>query len=154
MKTLNENEKKDSSGGESNNSDVTEKRSSYPNVSRSMLDPLKRRHHDQKVIGLADGIRRSMGPELLDSLEGSRKIRYKYNHRECLNRSHKSGSLEDDEKYARSKVEKRPIVLFLIGYYTACKIFIYYLISLTSILTIGLSVGLTIFWYEKFQSVS
>ena len=40
------------------------------------------------------------------------------------------------------------LVLVLIGYYTALKIFLLYLISLSSIVTCALSVGLTIHWYD------
>lgn len=35
----------------------------------------------------------------------------------------------------------------------ALKIFIFYLISLSSIITIALSVGMTIYWYNKFTLV-
>lgn len=35
----------------------------------------------------------------------------------------------------------RPFVLFLLGHYTAFKIFLYYLTSLSSLFTVGLSVG-------------
>lgn len=109
-----------------------------------ILDPLKRRYRDQKVIGLGDGARRSLNPTPPELLEGSKKIRYeKYNG---------DIPLEDDEKYARSKVERRPIVLVIIGYYTAFKIFAYYLISLSSLITVGLSVGLTVYWYERFTN--
>ena len=85
-----------------------------------------------------------MNPTPPELLEGSKKVRYdKY-----------KGDipLEDDEKYVRSKVERRPVVLVIIGYYTALKIFVYYLISLSSLLTIGLSVGLTYMWYERFTN--
>jgi len=109
-----------------------------------ILDPLKRRYRDQKVVGLGDGARRSLNPTPPELLEGSKKIRYeKYNG---------DIPLEDDEKYARSKVERRPIVLVIIGYYTALKIFAYYLISLSSLITVGLSVGLTVYWYERFTN--
>ena len=126
--------------------DRTEKRShaaerrSYVNV-----DILKRKYHDEKVVGLAEGIKRSMEPSPPKSLQGSIKARY--THRGDI-------PLEEAEKYARSKVEKRPIVLFLVGLYTACKIFLYYLISLSSVLTCSLSVGLTIYWFNRFESVS
>ena len=87
-----------------------------------------------------------MNPTPPDLLEGSKKVRYeKYNG---------DIPLEDDERYARSKVERRPIVLVVIGYYTALKIFLFYLISLSSLITVGLSVGMTIYWYDRFQNVS
>ena len=83
-----------------------------------------------------------MNPVPPELLEGSKKVRYeKYNG---------DIPLEDDEKYARSKVERRPFVLVIIGYYTALKIFAYYLISLSSLVTIALSVGLTVYWYNRF----
>lgn len=104
-----------------------------------MLDPLKRRHRDLKVVGLGEAATRSMNPNPRELLKGSKRIRYdKFNG---------DIPLEDDEKYARSKVERRPIVLVVIGYYTALKIFAYYLISLNSLLTVGISVGLTVYWH-------
>eukprot|EP01083_Nonionella_stella_P006347 18424_1 len=124
----------------------TTKRSSFDdiNINMTMTDPLKRRYRDQKVIGLAEGVRRTMNPTPPELLEGSKKVRYEqYNGGDI--------PLEDDEKYARSKVERRPIVLLVIGYYTACKIFLYYLISLSTLITVGLSVGLTIYWYDRFE---
>jgi hypothetical protein len=39
-------------------------------------------------------------------------------------------------------------VLALVGYYTALKIFLLYLVSLSSIVTCALSVGFTIHWYN------
>ncbi|KAL7524127.1 hypothetical protein ACHAXR_001198, partial [Thalassiosira sp. AJA248-18] len=109
----------------------------------NMTDPLKRRHRDQKVVGLGEGARRAMNPTPPDLLAGSKKVRYeKYNG---------DIPLEDDEKYARSKVERRPIVLVVIGYFTACKIFLYYLISLGSLFSIGATVGMTIYWYDRFS---
>lgn len=91
----------------------------------------------ERHIGLAVGARRSMLQP--DHLEGSKKVRYdKYNG---------NIPLEEEEKYARAKVENRPFVLVLFGYYTACKIFFLYLISLSSIITCALSVGLTVHWY-------
>src|SRR6056300_1352600 len=91
----------------------------------------------ERHIGLAVGARRSQLQP--DHLEGSKKVRYdKYNG---------NIPLEEDEEYARAKVENRPFVLVLLGYYTACKIFFLYLISLSSIITCALSVGLTVHWY-------
>mmetsp|Transcript_15333 Transcript_15333/g.31153 ORF Transcript_15333/g.31153 Transcript_15333/m.31153 type:complete len:426 (+) Transcript_15333:169-1446(+) len=96
-----------------------------------------RRKRGDKHIGLADGARRSqLGP---DNLEGSKKERYE--------KYQGNIPLEDEEKYVRSKVENRPMILVLIGYYTALKIFLLYLISWSSIVTCALSVGLTIHWY-------
>lgn len=88
-------------------------------------------------VGLAVGARRSqLQPDLL---EGSKKFRYdKYNG---------NIPLDEDEKYARAKVENRPFVLVLLGYYAACKIFFLYLISLSSVITCALSIGLTVHWY-------
>ena len=121
------------------------KPSSYA-VDINMTDPLKRRYRDQKVVGLAEGVRWAMHPTPPELLEGSKKVRYKkYNG---------NIPLEDDEKYARSKEERRPIVLVIIGYYTALKIFLYYLISLSSLIAVGLSVGMTMYWYNRFQNVS
>ena len=128
-------------GLRSNSTTTKASTSKRPSV---ILDPLKRRYRDQKVVGLGDGARRSLNPTPPELLEGSKKIRYeKYNG---------DIPLEDDEKYARSKVERRPIVLVIIGYYTALKIFAFYLISLSSLITVGLSVGLTVYWYERFTN--
>eukprot|EP00581_Thalassiosira_minuscula_P003909 CAMPEP_0183746502 /NCGR_PEP_ID=MMETSP0737-20130205/66789_1 /TAXON_ID=385413 /ORGANISM="Thalassiosira miniscula, Strain CCMP1093" /LENGTH=684 /DNA_ID=CAMNT_0025982199 /DNA_START=158 /DNA_END=2211 /DNA_ORIENTATION=+ len=149
--------RKSNSNGSSEpeNDDVTERRGATfssatpPPKQRTsssvlnMTDPLKRRYRDQKVVGLADGLRASLNPVPVDQLTVSKKVRYdKYNG---------DIPLEDDEKYARSKVERRPLVLVVIGYFTALKIFLYYLISLSSLITIGLSIGMTIFWYDRFQ---
>jgi len=96
-----------------------------------------RRKRGDKHIGLADGARRSQLGQ--DNLEGSKKERYE--------KYQGNIPLEDEEKYVRSKVENRPIILVIIGYYTALKIFLLYLISWSSIVTCALSVGLTIHWY-------
>ena len=71
--------------------------------------------------------------DIMDQLEGSEKKRYKQN--QC-----KDIPLEDDENYARSKAESRPLIIMILGYYTAMKIFFYYLISLNALITVGLSV--------------
>ncbi len=58
-----------------------------------------RRKRGDRHIGLADGARRSqLGP---DHLEGSKKERYE--------KYQGNIPLEDEEKYVRSKVEKRPM---------------------------------------------
>merc|ERR1719491_309479 len=76
-------------------------------------------------------------------MDGSKKQRYqKFGHI----------PLKNDENYARSMEETRPLVLAMIAYYTALKIFAYYLISLSSLITVGLSVGLTVYWYEEFTN--
>lgn len=125
--------------------------------SSSISDPLGRQSRDDKVVGLSEGVRRAMivsGSEHKlpmmqsdrDDFGASLKVRYEQYNGDI--------PLEDDESYARMKEERRPFVLFLLGYWTACKIFVYYLVSLSSILTLGLSVGLTIYWYEVFKTVS
>ena len=58
-----------------------------------------RRKRGDRHIGLADGARRSqLGPE---HLEGSKKERYE--------KYQGNIPLEDEEKYVRSKVERRPM---------------------------------------------
>mmetsp|Transcript_13626 Transcript_13626/g.28925 ORF Transcript_13626/g.28925 Transcript_13626/m.28925 type:complete len:297 (-) Transcript_13626:54-944(-) len=150
--------RKSNSNGSSEpeNDDVTERRgatfsSATPppkqRTSSSVLnmnDPLKRRHRDQKVVGLADGLRASTNTTAVDQMTVSKKVR--------LDKYNGDIPLEDDENYARSKEERRPLVLVIIGYFTALKIFLYYLISLSSLITIGLSVGMTIFWYYRFKN--
>eukprot|EP00581_Thalassiosira_minuscula_P019248 CAMPEP_0183732634 /NCGR_PEP_ID=MMETSP0737-20130205/38978_1 /TAXON_ID=385413 /ORGANISM="Thalassiosira miniscula, Strain CCMP1093" /LENGTH=163 /DNA_ID=CAMNT_0025965703 /DNA_START=52 /DNA_END=540 /DNA_ORIENTATION=+ len=89
----------------------------------NMNDPLKRRHRDQKVVGLADGLRASTNTTAVDQMTVSKKVR--------LDKYNGDIPLEDDENYARSKEERRPLVLVIIGYFTALKIFLYYLISLS-----------------------
>ena len=116
---------------------------SRANPSITFTDPLRRRHRDEKVVGLGVGAQRA--DQQPDELVGTKKERY--------NKYKGDIPLEDDENYARSKAEKRPIVLVLVGYFTAVKIFLYYLISLSSLVTIGLSVGMTFYWYERFQLV-
>ena len=109
-------------------------------LSAMISDPLRREHHDQKVVGLGrsalkQSLRQSSNDpsDVLDQLEGSEKTRYKRN--QC-----KDIPLEDDEKYARAKAESRPFMLVLLGYYTSIKIFFYYLISLNTLITVGLTV--------------
>jgi hypothetical protein len=122
-------------------------------VTHSLInDPLKRQLRDEKVVGLSEGL---SNPPLInarsshadhESFGASLKVRYDQYNRDI--------PLENDESYARMKEEKRPFVLFLLGYYTACKIFLYYLVSLSSLLTLALSVGLTIYWYDVYKEVS
>ena len=69
-------------------------------------------------------------------------------------RSQVNGLLDEDEERARSKSEKRPIALCILGYYTAFKIFFYYLITLSSLVALALTIGLTIYWYNLFSAVS
>ena len=109
-------------------------------LSAMISDPLRREHHDQKVVGLGrsalkQSLRQSSNDpsDVLDQLEGSEKTRYKRN--QC-----KDIPLEDDEKYARAKAESRPLMLAFLGYYTSMKIFFYYLISLNTLITVGLTV--------------
>lgn len=109
---------------------------------------------NENIVGLAEGLKRATGPSA-ESLDGSLRHRVRFVGKSCpkrdyLSRTQKRGSIDDDEQYARSKVERRPFVLLIIGYWTAFKIFLYYLISLSSLLTCGLTVGLTIFWYNRF----
>lgn len=119
-----------------------------PVVDIDLADPLKRRHLDEKVVGLGEGVRRILHPTSIELLGGgTRKLRGDQQF-DC------NIPLEDDENYARSMEEKRPIILDIIGFYTACKIFLYYLVSLSSLVTVGLSVGLTYYWYDRFQNVS
>ena len=134
--------------GSDNDKDITDHRKTWntPVVEIDLADPLQRRHLDEKVVGLGEGVRRIMNPNSLDFLEGSKNIRC--NQYEC------DILLEDDENDARSNEERRPIILDIIGFYTACKIFLYYLVSLRSLVTVGLSVGLTYYWYDRFQNVS
>ena len=117
----------------------------------SISDPLQRQARDEKVVGLSEGL---TSPPLIharsaharsDSFGASLKVRYDQYNRDI--------PLENDESYARMKEERRPLVLFLLGYYTARKIFLYYLVSLSSVLTLILSVGLTIYWYDVYQKV-
>ena len=135
---------------------LTSVRKSVPTerLTSIISDPLRREHHDQKVVGLGrsalkESLRQSSNDpsDVLDQLEGSEKTRYKRN--QC-----KDIPLEDDEKYARAKAESRPVMLAFLGYYTSMKIFFYYLISLNTLLTVGLTVGLTFYWYDLFINVS
>ena len=56
--------------------------------------------------------------------------------------------LSNDDALRRCHITITFPVLVLIGYYTALKIFLLYLISLSSIVACALSVGLTIYWYN------
>lgn len=98
------------------------------NARNSIIDPMKRQYRDDKVVGLSEGVKRStISP---DMMEGSLKVRYdKYDGKIPL-------AVEEME--AREKTETRPLVLFIVGYWTALKIFLYYLISMSSVLTITL----------------
>ena len=119
-----------------------------PVVDIDLADPLKRRHLDEKVVGLSEGVRRTLHPTSLDLMEGRNDKLRGNNQYDC------DIPLEDDENDARSMEEKRPLVLDIIGFYTACKIFLYYLVSLSSLVTVALSIGLTYYWYDRFQNVS
>lgn len=122
-------------------------------VQHSLInDPLQRQLRDEKVVGLSEGL---APPPLInarssharsESFGASLKVRYDQYNRDI--------PLENDESYARMKEERRPLVLFTLGYYTALKIFVYYLVSLSSLLTLTLSVGLTMYWYEIYLHVS
>ena len=79
---------------------------------KSLVDPMQRQHKDKKVVGLAEGVRRQQIPA--GQLRGSRLER--------LAEYNGDIPLEDDEKYSREKVEQRPIVLAVVGYYTALKV--------------------------------
>jgi hypothetical protein len=57
-------------------------------------------------------------------------------------------SLADDEASARKKAASNPFYLLLINTYSAVVIFVVHLISLESLVSIGLSVGLTIYAYD------
>ena len=79
---------------------------------KSLVDPLQRQHKDKKVVGLAEGVRRQqLTPGQLGGSRG-----------ELLEDYNGDIPLEDDEKYSREKVEQRPIVLAIVGYYTALKV--------------------------------
>lgn len=54
---------------------------------------------------------------------------------------------KDARKYAKSNVRK----IFLIGTYAAVKVFLYYLITLETILGIALTTGLTCYWYYDYR---
>jgi len=113
----------------------------------SLNDPLGRQFRDDRVVGLSQGL---PGPpqisaaEHQDSFGASLKVTYDLYNRDVR--------LENDEMYARMKEEKRPLVLFLLGHYTAFKIFLYYLTSLSSLFTVALTVGLTMYWYNEYQT--
>ena len=73
---------------------------------------MQRQHKDKKVVGLAEGVRRQqLTPGQLGGSRG-----------ELLEEYNGDIPLEDDEKYARAKVEQRSIVLAVAGYYTALKV--------------------------------
>ena len=55
-------------------------------------------------------------------------------------------TLDDDEAQARSNVEDRSFVLFLADLYSSIMIFLRYLISIGSLLTVVLTIGLTYYW--------
>lgn len=100
-----------------------------------MADLLKRR---DLAVGLGEGVLHTL------SLSSTQILRNEQYHGEI--------PLEVDENYARSKVEQRPLLLVIIDYYSSLKILLCYLISLSSLITIGLSVGMTLYWYERMQN--
>ena len=102
-----------------------------------MADLLKRR---DLAVGLGEGVLHTL------SLSSTQILRNEQYHGEI--------PLEVDENYARSKVEQRPLLLVIIDYYSSLKILLCYLISLSSLITIGLSVGMTLYWYDRMQNVS
>ena len=54
--------------------------------------------------------------------------------------------LDNDEAHVRSNVEHRSCVLFLVNLYSSFLIFQRYLISIGSLLTAALTLGLMVFW--------
>ncbi|EEC47974.1 predicted protein [Phaeodactylum tricornutum CCAP 1055/1] len=60
-------------------------------------------------------------------------------------------SVEELEGKARSKAESNPIKLLYLGNMAALKVFGYYLITLETILTCAVTVGLTIYWYRAYD---
>lgn len=56
-------------------------------------------------------------------------------------------SLEQAEADVHATVRTNPILLFLDGNIAACKLFLYYLVDLNTIVCCSISIGLTLFWY-------
>lgn len=81
-----------------------------------------------------------------------------HHHHKLDNDDHESrSSLEDDPLYireceARQKVIRNPIVLLALNMASTCIIFMFFLVSMEMILSVGLTVGFTILFYQKLLS--
>jgi hypothetical protein len=88
-----------------------------------------RRRHDEKVVGLKHALRET-GKE------------YK-----------SSESLDASEEEAHKKAERGPVRLMLLGNVAAAKVFLYYLITIDTLISLAFALGLTMYWYTKYVSL-
>jgi len=63
-----------------------------------------------------------------------------------------ASSLKDDELRARRKADYNRFYMVLINSYSAIFVFVFYLISIESLIGIGLSVGFTIYTYQQTEN--
>jgi hypothetical protein len=60
--------------------------------------------------------------------------------------------VEEQEEFVRIMQIKNPVLLLVLGFYSAFKVMFIYLINLATILSCALTVGLTLYWYEYGKS--
>ena len=63
-------------------------------------------------------------------------------------------TLENDEKNVREMTGKNPWTILLKNTIAALLVFMYYLISLETLASCGITVGLTLYWYYQYKDVS
>mmetsp|Transcript_2681 Transcript_2681/g.6195 ORF Transcript_2681/g.6195 Transcript_2681/m.6195 type:complete len:644 (-) Transcript_2681:688-2619(-) len=99
---------------------------------------------DSKVVGLGTAARYSAGyHEKHDNdLSASLASRHKRNSISNLTKT-----IDDEEKAVRDNALTDPFKIMIIGNIAAVKVFGVYLITLDTILSISLSIGLTCYWY-------
>jgi len=86
-----------------------------------------RNRRDQKVVGLKDALLRSSG-------------------------SANMKSVEEQESDLRSRTARNPVFLMISGNVAALKIFLYYLVTIETMVVLVLTIGLTMYWYLTYVS--
>jgi len=57
-------------------------------------------------------------------------------------------SIEDQEDVVRSMQIRNPLILTILGFYAACKVMVFYLINVETLVACGISGGMTVYWYN------
>lgn len=105
--------------------EMRRKKSSWRDLIPEPSSSLRKRK-DQKVVGLKNVIRKRSNTEKI--------------------------SVEEEEKFVRSKGVRNAFVLMLTGILAALKIFVYYLVTIETMMVLALTIGLTLYWYFKYVS--
>lgn len=105
--------------------EMRRKKSSWRDLIPEPSSSLRKRK-DQKVVGLKDVIRKRSSTE--------------------------KKSVEEEEKDVRSKGVRNAFVLMITGILAALKIFVYYLVTIETMMVLALTIGLTLYWYFEYVS--